>query len=758
MGPHQPFAGGRAGPGVERRIQGQTMMAARLALLITIGAWLLHARTAEAALLQGQVVDRSGQPIEFANVVAPGLQRGAGTDEQGRFTLELPTVPQWLEISQLGYVKLRVQVDDAGALAHFVLDTAPVPVGEVTVTASTFGKSGKSEGAVIRRGDVISTPGGTADVFQALRALPGINAPNEGAAVYVRGGDPSETLIRLDGGEIGHPYHYEGASGGLFSTIDSYMLKSAFFSSGGFGAAYGGVLSGVLDIETQDPLNLRTVSVGANLAGGSASTSWALVPDRLSLVASVDHSVPKLLFDIYGTSSDYETTPSSSNGYVKLLGRYSRTGRLALSYLEAHDKVGVIAYYLNANHVYDEIAVNRIGSVQLVDVIAGAVALRGTASLQRYGNRSSYGPFEAERNERNGQANLDATWAISPRNSLAFGANLRRRDTRIVGDYPADSTNYDSDAPIREENIHAQIDYPGFYVEDKLRVWGPLYATLGARADHLSRPDLWRYDPRAALAWRIDEFQTLRVAVGRYHQPADARFLDPVYGNPDLEPLAADHVIAGYEWKSRFGNVRVEGYRKDYRDLVTQDSVTFYANGGHGHTRGIDVFVQGTYRWLSGWVSYGFMDARRKELDDPEEVPAAYGVRHSLTLVSQYLATSTWSVGARYTYGSGRPFTPVIGSTYDAVEDRYLPIYGPHHSALMPEYHRLDVRLTRLFTLPRARVTRPSAACAFYVEGINVLGIHNVLDYVYDETYSTRYRTELYFNRAMLVAGFSLTW
>src|SRR5262245_22288080 len=382
MGPHQPFAGGRAGPGVERRIQGQTMMAARLALLITIGAWLLHARTAEAALLQGQVVDRSGQPIEFANVVAPGLQRGAVTDEQGRFTLELPTVPQWLEISQLGYVKLRVQVDDAGALAHFVLDTAPVPVGEVTVTASTFGKSGKSEGAVIRRGDVISTPGGTADVFQALRALPGINAPDEGAAVYVRGGHPSETLIRLDGGEIGHPYHYEGASGGLFSTIDSYMLKSAFFSSGGFGAKYGGVLSGVLDIETQDPLNLRTVTLGANLAGGNASTSWALVPDRLSFVGSLDHSMPELLFKLSGSPSDYQTAPTSSNGFAKLLGRYSPTGRISLGYLEAHDQVGVVADYLNATHLYDDVAANHLGMLQVSDVVGGRIAVHAMGSLQ----------------------------------------------------------------------------------------------------------------------------------------------------------------------------------------------------------------------------------------------------------------------------------------------------------------------------------------------------------------------------------------
>src|SRR5204862_2179480 len=139
------------------------------------------------------------------------------------------------------------------AATRVALADEPVPVGEVVVSASSFGKVGKSEGATLRRMDIMMTPGGTADVFQALRTLPSINAPNEGAALYVRGGDPHETLVRIDGGEIGHPYHYEGASGGLFSAFDAYMLKSAFFSSGGFSSKYGGVLSGVLDIETQDP-------------------------------------------------------------------------------------------------------------------------------------------------------------------------------------------------------------------------------------------------------------------------------------------------------------------------------------------------------------------------------------------------------------------------------------------------------------------------------------------------------------------------
>src|SRR5262245_46461858 len=279
--------------------------------------------------------------------------------------------------------------------------------------------------------------------------------------------------------------------------------------------------------------------------------------------------------------------------------------------------------------------------LQVSDVVGGRIAVHAMGSLQRYETRFTYGPFGRQRRERNSQGNLDFTWPISSGNELSWGANYRHRDTEILGRFPADSTNFRSDAPTREQESNPVLDYPGFYAEDKVRVWGPLYATLGGRVDYLSGPDRWTADPRAALALRVGDHQTLRIAAGRYHQPADPTQLDPIYGNPRLGPLTADHVIAGYEWKSEFGNVRVEAFHKQYTDLVTQDSVTFYANQGHGHARGVDVFVQGTYRWLSGWASYGFLDARRKELDDPEEVPASYGVRHALTLVSQCRATSS---------------------------------------------------------------------------------------------------------------------
>jgi len=222
--------------------------------------------------------------------------------------------------------------------------------------------------------------------------------------------------------------------------------------------------------------------------------------------------------------------------------------------------------------------------------------------------------------------------------------------------------------------------------------------------------------------------------------------------------LRADHVIAGYEWTSDYGTVRVEGYRKDYRDLVTQDSTAFYANRGHGFARGVDVLLQGTFGWLSGWVSYGWLDSRRKELDHPTEVPSEYGVRHALTLVGKYRLTSEWELGSKYAWSTGRPYTPVVGRTYDGARGIWHPVYGEHHSVVLPDFNRLDVRATRLFSMPQLGGLPESGVCVFFVEMLNALGTRNVLDYVYNADYSEKRAIDSYFSRRMAVAGFSLSW
>ncbi|MEP7027953.1 MAG: TonB-dependent receptor [Candidatus Eisenbacteria bacterium] len=708
----------------------------------------------------GVVRDAAGSPIEYATVNAPALKRGVSTDADGSFTIVLPGGEAELVAQQVGYVAARVRVLARAGLTPLVLTLRdePVALAEVTVRTSSFGKAGKSEGAVVSRMDVYTTPGGAADVFQSLRALPGINAPNEGAAVYVRGGDPRETLIRLDGGDIGHPYHYEGASGGLFAAFDNYMLKSAFFSSGGFSSKYGGVLSGVLDIETQDPMNTRTVSVGANLAGASLSSSWALVPDRLSIVGAGGLSTTTLLHRLYGTSRDYPQDPASDHGALKAILKYAPTGRLSATYLGSSDRVGVVSPRLNFEGTYAQRARNHYGVLQVDQLVAKKLALTGVASWQDWRSHWTYGAFGGDTREAGWTTQADAVWAVSAAHEISFGARVARNASDRAAISPADSTDFEPGAPDKRLDTRARVTAPGAYVEDKFHLAGPLYATLGGRADRLARAGGWTFDPRGALAVRLAPHHMLRVAGGRYHQSPDPAYLDPVYGNPDLASLEADHAIVGYEWLDGDRNARVEAYHKTYRRLITNDAQAYYANDGHGFARGVDVLLKASHRDLGGWLSYGYLDSKRRELDDPRELTATYGVRHSGTLVAQYRVAASWTLGTRVTATSGAPYKPVVGRSYDAARGIWRPVYGENNSGRLPAFSRLDLRATHLFSLPAIGGLRASSVCVVYVEALNVLNRHNTLRYSYSADYAERRSEDSYFGRRLIVAGVSLAW
>src|SRR5439155_1740684 len=313
----------------------------------------------------------------------------------------------------------------------------------------------------------------------------------------------------------------------------------------------------------------------------------------------------------------------------------------------------------------------RLAALQFRDVLAGRVALRGQVSSQWYARHWSFGPTGAALTERNREANLDAVWPLGHRQELSFGVNARHLDTESAGHYAADSTDLLPGAPTRLQSSRPVVEYPGFYLEDKLRLWGPVYATLGSRLDWASTPGVWTSDPRGALAWKVDGRQTVRVAAGRYHELADPRFLDPVYGNPRLAPLTADHAV---------------------------------------------------------------------------------------TLVARYQVNTSWQLGAKYNYSAGRPVTPVVGRSYDPVRGIWHPVYGENDSDRLPDYHRLDVRVTRLFSLPALGALRASSVCVLYLEGMNVLGLRNAQDYVYNSDYSERRTVDSVFSRRLLVAGCSLTW
>ena len=80
-----------------------------------------------------------------------------------------------------------------------------------------------------------------------------------------------------------------------------------------------------------------------------------------------------------------------------------------------------------------------------------------------------------------------------------------------------------------------------------------------------------------------------------------------------------------------------------------------------------------------------------------------------------------------WVYGSGRPYTPYLGSYPFPLPDgssRQLPVYGDLNSARLPEYHRADVSVSYQFYF---RNTRARIQLSCY----NVYNRKNIRDIQY---------------------------
>jgi hypothetical protein len=173
---------------------------------------------------------------------------GATSDSAGRFALRFTAQGSVTVVARhIGFApaSIVVPVDTARDIAITLLPQAATLV-PITVQAGAY-KAGNERGATLTSIDVVSTPGATADVARAMQTLPGVQNVDEGTGLFVRGGDVSETKVLLNDVVMLSPYNYETPTGNYTVTVNPFLLDGIFFSSGGFGARYGNILSGVAD-------------------------------------------------------------------------------------------------------------------------------------------------------------------------------------------------------------------------------------------------------------------------------------------------------------------------------------------------------------------------------------------------------------------------------------------------------------------------------------------------------------------------------
>ena len=732
----------------------------RMQKIITV-LFLLAAITISAQTrvkIKGKITD-GADPISYASVFIQNSTEGTMTDERGEYAFFTKKKGNLvLAASMVGYEKYSAQItiDKEKEIEHnIVLNESAVKLQGVVVTASAYGTA-KEKGVVLDSRDVYTTPGGAADLFQSLKTLPGVTPVSESAQLYVRGGDPIETITMIDQATIYHPYTFESAYGGLFSSLNTATIKGIYFSSGGFSAKYGNALSGVLDVETLDNPDNTNFQAGNSMANVQLDGNIAL-GDRTGLRVSARQTFTKPIFWLNGGADRLTVTPTSSDITAMFAYKYSNTGKIKVSAFINSDKQGVDVDMPGYTGEFNGKSQNKFIALQNVDVLASNIVIKTSLSFNEYDNNWKIGILDLEQRDYNYKIRTDVEFTLSKTMKINTGGEWEKRESRFIGTIPKE--DWDMRPEGRGDVINSGLEgnRVGGYAE--LEILSPLgfdkiTASLGLRTDYIPELKLNWTDPRLSIGYKFDDFTTLALGMGIFGQLPNPRLFAEPDGNPNLKPMKAEHIILSFTRK--FGNaeeLRLETYYKNYKDLPLENSVINYDNTGYGYSKGIDfIFKTNNFYGLEGWFSYGIMESKRKWMDYEEFTNSDYNITHNLTIVAKYMLSDSWQVGINAKFATGRPFTPVTGATYHSDLNVFEPIYGSKNSENYQPYKRVDLRLLYI-----SQIFEKYTA-VFYIEGLNILNFRNLFGFTYSKDYKEKQEVESYFGRRMLVIGMSITF
>jgi hypothetical protein len=615
-------------------------------------------------------------------------------------------IPQMLFTAAL-VVAAPVQADDA---------TQPE---EVVVQSPRQRDTEPSE----RTRELQSVPGTFGDPLQAIYALPGVVPSTEfGGQPAVRGSGPEDNAYLIDSLPASYVFHDFGNSIFEESLIQDFGLVTA-----GHGAAYGKATGAVFDVRLRDPRPGKLTWSG-ELSGLQAATMVeGGITERQSFYVSTRQSLYNLVIPTDEQQSKDDTrfrqAPRSTDYQAKYVWNISPRQRLQLLAIGASDQT---ALDFGANSDVALVDPGTTGTSS-IDTRFDSQSLRWDYEDGRDRIETAVGLLRESRLDRRGSGResvdigIDGTtaranWqrALTPRHRLAVGLD----STRQVFDYDVRSryrscTAFSPDCatdfgPVVNARGRQTIDTHAGWLQDTYSPLAALTLTLGLRYTDEAYLGDTLVEPRAALQWRLNPQWEMHGSWGRYHQLPNVVEMIPVFGNPGLEAPRATHYVAGvgYGAEQRW-SVTADVYYKDLDKLVLDvTDGAQYRNLARGTAWGTELLVRRNAidvdDRLTGWFTLSASRTTRENTLTGLESRFDYDTPVVANLVANYRLGAKWTVGARWNFRSGYPYTAITGNAPNPdFPGYYLPVYGPLNGERARDYHRLDLRAERRFSRGR---------------------------------------------------------
>lgn len=687
--------------------------------------------------IRGRVLSRNGsRPIAGVVVTLPGIARHQTSDGDGRFAFEgLAGGEYRLRFRRAGFVVSEsepVRVAPGGSIAvDTFLDPAPISAERLVVTPSHIAllREEPDRPLMLTREDIETLPHLGGDLFRALSLLPGVSANDATAEFNLRGARRNASLIMLDGQELYSPYHLADFDNAL-SIVAPDAVGSIDLMTGAFAARYGDRMAGVLNIVTRQPQKRRSTTVGLSIVDAHLGSTGLLADGRGSWLAQARRGSIELVGRLLGDGS-----PSFWDVFGKLDLQLSAGNALRGNVLVTDDRLRIREVVEDSDKdISTDYATNYAWLTNLAiltpDLFVESAASESGVRRDRRGIELEEDVEFSISDERELEVlalRQDWTWQAGPDQALTFGGEGRWFETEYdyVGAHEFD--NPLADIRDRQEESTTFVEefaerHAGLYLSDRIQATDSLTVDLGVRFDHHTQTSESLWSPRAALAKAVGKRGVVRAAWGRFHQSQRPYELLVEDGDTTFYPVErAEQWVLGYErlFAPRTGSlVGVDGLRLEVYERRIDNPLPRYENlfevlntfpevepdrvrveGDAARARGAEIFLRGglgqrTDWWLSWAVS------STDDRVDGRHVPRPFDQTHAVNLDLNRRFGDAWRLNLAWRYHTGWPTTPisVVEHVDEDGEAVFVPELGERSSERFPNYHRLDLRLSRHWT------------------------------------------------------------
>lgn len=724
--------------------------------LFALSTLLLNAQTYK---ISGYIREMgSRESLVGATVFETNTQRGAVSNSYGFYSLTLPKGKVNLQCSYIGYETKSLQFElKNDTTIEILLNPLSLELNEVIISSRKTNLEKARLGSInVPVSQLTAMPAmlGETDVMKSMQMLPGVQSTDEGKSEFsVRGGSPDQNLVMLDGIPIYNTNHVFG----FLSIFNSDAIKNVNLYKAGFPARFGGRLSSIVDIRTNDG-NMQkihgTASVG--LISAKAALEGPIIKDKTSFSVSFRRTYIDLFMnDIIKQMRDVDDNISDNDNYnfffydinAKLQHKiddrnslffmfYNGQDKLTTEYDSREGSMGELNTITNQDWKWG----NTLAAIKWNHVISGNLFLNTTLSLNNY----KYGSVMAKNyTSRDGDKNENIS-------SIGMNYNSGIRDYSITADldYIHSSSHYirvggtytyhhfkpEILTQKETEETQNKVDFKhgnplntheaALYAEDEWTISDRLKANPGIRFSFFS-VDGKGYagiDPRLSFSYMATDKLSLKAGYTHMKQyihllSSNSLFLQndlwvPVTKN--VRPMNSHQYSAGIFYALPYSfDLSIEAYYKDMRNLLEyQDGASFlgYSTGweskveaGKGRSYGVELFLQKSVGKTTGWIGYTWAKTERKfdKINFDNWFPAKYDRRHSINATVIQQLGKHFEVSINWIFNTGNVITVPLMQ----VEQGYIPNnpfgdnYGyeqfdHRNNYCMPSYHRMDVGIS----------------------------------------------------------------